>query len=49
MLYWYNVHEIERKLMLGFRESQSFLHILSRKYQFMYTEGDFLKALKKWL
>ena len=29
MLYWYNVLEIERKLMLGFRERQSFLHILS--------------------
>ena len=47
MLYWSNiVHEIERMLMLGFRESQSFLHILSRNYQFMYTEGDLLKHKK---
>ena len=33
------------KLMLGFQENQTFLHVLSRNYQlFMYTACDLLKV-----
>ena len=36
-------------LMWGFEENQSFLHVMLRNYQFMYTARDLLKAQNKWV
>ena len=47
-IYVHNVHillmKMNDKLMLGFQENQTFLHVLSRNYQFMYTACDLLKV-----
>ena len=39
--------KLNDKLMLGFQENQSFLFVLLRNYQFMYTARDLLKAERK--
>ena len=45
MLYWRNIlHETELQAVWGFQENQSFLHVLSRNYQFKYTAHDLMKA-----
>ena len=47
-IYVHNVHillmKMNDKLMLGFQENQTFLHVLSRNCQFMYTACDLLKV-----
>ena len=39
--------KLNDKLMLGFQENQSFLFVMLRNYQFMYTARDLLKAERK--
>ena len=45
MLYWQNIfHEIERQVDVDCQENLSFLHVMVRNYQFMYTAPDLRKA-----